>query len=70
MSLTSRVLVTMDVRFKFIRDWINSCAEHRGTFGWIALMIENPQRQPEIALYIFTQALRILHNMGKRRSLY
>ena len=67
MSLTSRVLVTMDVRFKFIRDWINSCA---GTFGGIALMIENPQRQPEIALYIFTQALRILHNMGKRRSLY
>lgn len=32
-------------------------------------MIESPQRQPEIALYIFTQALKILHNMAKRRNI-
>jgi len=34
----------------------------------VALIIENPQRQPEIALYIFTQALKAVCNMLERRN--
>jgi hypothetical protein len=32
-------------------------------------MIESPQRQPEIALYIFNQALKTVYNMAERRNL-
>jgi hypothetical protein len=56
----------MDVKLYLIIDWINACA---GTFGGVALIIENPSRQPEITLYVFTQALKALYNMGERRKI-
>jgi len=66
MCLTSRVFGNNGCKNFFMKDWINACA---GTFGGVALAIENPQRQPEIALYIFTQALKALYNMADRRNM-